>query len=188
MRFGVTAQTVKRRMALGRVSPVLLVHYQKGDLSLEALQAYTLTDDHARQEAAYAGLGYSASGTAHGPFAVPMHSPMTEYFLDADGRGATRPRRGVAGARFEIANVWYRSFDLSKRTDRKPSSAVDQLARSLCLENDRFPDIRQERSASALGSAGTPSIVIFLKLEHAASSIYIDNLTSRFVEVLLLFP
>lgn len=128
MRFGVTAQTVKRRMALGRVSPVLLVHYQKGDLSLEALQAYTLTDDHARQEAAYAGLGYSASGTAHGPFAVPMHSPMTEYFLDADGRGATRPRRGVAGARFEIANVWFRSFDLSKRTDRKPPTPVIQLS------------------------------------------------------------
>lgn len=60
VRFGVTAQTVKRRMALGRVSPKLLALYREGDLSLDALQAYTLTDDHARQEAVHAGLGYSA--------------------------------------------------------------------------------------------------------------------------------
>lgn len=60
-RFGVTAQTVRRRMALGRVSPKLLDLYRRGDLSLEALQAYTLTDDHARQETAHAGLGYSAN-------------------------------------------------------------------------------------------------------------------------------
>lgn len=55
-RFGVTEATVRKRMALGRVSPRLLAVYRDGDLSLEALQAFTLTDDHERQEAVFDGL------------------------------------------------------------------------------------------------------------------------------------
>ena len=80
VRFGVTAQTVKRRMALGRVSPRLLAIYRDGDLSLEALQAYTLTDDHARQEAVYDGLGYSAGS----PYSI--RSALTESELPAGDR------------------------------------------------------------------------------------------------------
>ena len=80
VRFGVTALTVKRRMALGRVSPRLLAIYRDGDLSLEALQAYTLTDDHARQEAAYEGLGYSAGL----PYSI-RHA-LTEAELPASDR------------------------------------------------------------------------------------------------------
>lgn len=79
-RFGVTAGTVKRRMALGRVSPKLLALYRSGDLGLEALQAYTLTDDHARQEAAHEGLGYSANS----PYSV--RSALTEAEIPARDR------------------------------------------------------------------------------------------------------
>ena len=64
-RFGVAAVTVRRRMALGRVSPKLLALYRTGDLSLEALQAYTLSDDHARQEAVYESLGAWAANSPH---------------------------------------------------------------------------------------------------------------------------
>lgn len=57
-RFGVAASTVRKRLALGRVSPALLARYRDGDLSLEMLQAFTLTDDHARQDAVWDGLAH----------------------------------------------------------------------------------------------------------------------------------
>ena len=49
-RFGVTESLVARRMKLGRVSPVLLSVYRDGGMSLEQLQAFTVSDDHAAQE------------------------------------------------------------------------------------------------------------------------------------------
>jgi ParB family transcriptional regulator, chromosome partitioning protein len=52
-RFGVTEAVVLRRIALARVSPILLSKYRKGELNLELLQAFTLTDDHEAQEAVW---------------------------------------------------------------------------------------------------------------------------------------
>src|SRR3954451_11179481 len=49
-RFGVSETVVQQRLALARVSPVLLQQYREGELNLELLQAFTLTDDHTRQE------------------------------------------------------------------------------------------------------------------------------------------
>src|ERR1700730_17271518 len=49
-RFGVTESLVARRMKLGRVSPVLLSVYREGRMSLEQLQAFTVSDDHAAQQ------------------------------------------------------------------------------------------------------------------------------------------
>lgn len=58
-RFGVTAHVVKQRLKLGAVSPKLMQVYRDGELTLEQLQAFAITDDHARQEQVYAGLGYN---------------------------------------------------------------------------------------------------------------------------------
>jgi ParB family transcriptional regulator, chromosome partitioning protein len=49
-RFGVLESFVARRMKLGRVSPALLAVYREGGMSLEQLQAFTVSDDHAAQE------------------------------------------------------------------------------------------------------------------------------------------
>jgi ParB family chromosome partitioning protein len=49
-RFGVTEAVVSRRLALARVSPTLLQKYREGEMNLELLQAFTLTDDHDTQE------------------------------------------------------------------------------------------------------------------------------------------
>jgi ParB family transcriptional regulator, chromosome partitioning protein len=49
-RFGVLESFVARRMKLGRVSPVLLSVYREGRMSLEQLQAFTVSDDHAAQQ------------------------------------------------------------------------------------------------------------------------------------------
>jgi len=58
-RFGVTAHVVKQRLKLGAVSPKLMQVYRDGELTLEQLQAFAITDDHARQEQVHAGLGYN---------------------------------------------------------------------------------------------------------------------------------
>jgi ParB family transcriptional regulator, chromosome partitioning protein len=55
-RFGVGESTVRKRLALARVSPRLFALYREGALDLEALQAFTITDDHALQERVWAGL------------------------------------------------------------------------------------------------------------------------------------
>ena len=49
-RFGVAENVVLKRLALARVSPALIQQYREGKLNLDVLQAFTLTDDHARQE------------------------------------------------------------------------------------------------------------------------------------------
>nr|WP_313533771.1 ParB N-terminal domain-containing protein [Brucella anthropi] len=58
-RFGVSAHVVKRRLKLGAVSPKLMKVYRDGGLNLDQLMAFTLTDDHARQEQVYANLHYN---------------------------------------------------------------------------------------------------------------------------------
>jgi ParB family chromosome partitioning protein len=55
-RFGTPASTVTKRLALARVSPRIFALYREGRLNLEALQAFTITDDHALQERVWDGL------------------------------------------------------------------------------------------------------------------------------------
>lgn len=49
-RFGVTAAVVRQRLKLGAVSPKLRDLYRKGDMSLDQLSAFAITEDHERQE------------------------------------------------------------------------------------------------------------------------------------------
>src|SRR3954453_5018790 len=45
-RFGVTEATVRKRLALARVSPAIFARYRAGEIDLETLQAFTVTEDH----------------------------------------------------------------------------------------------------------------------------------------------
>ncbi|MGE7416178.1 ParB N-terminal domain-containing protein [Methylobacterium tarhaniae] len=56
VRFGTPESTVRKRLALARVSPILFEAYRQGQMGLETLQAFTVTDDHDRQEAVWTGL------------------------------------------------------------------------------------------------------------------------------------
>lgn len=49
-RYGVTETFVKQRLKLATVSPVLLAESRAGNITLEQLQALSVTDDHGRQE------------------------------------------------------------------------------------------------------------------------------------------
>ena len=49
-RFGITETAVKQRLKLARVCPAVFEAYRKGDLTLEQVQAFAISDDHAAQE------------------------------------------------------------------------------------------------------------------------------------------
>jgi len=49
-RFGVTEAVVKQRLRLARVSPAILSAYREGTLTLEQVQAFSVSDDHAAQD------------------------------------------------------------------------------------------------------------------------------------------
>jgi ParB family transcriptional regulator, chromosome partitioning protein len=81
-RFGVTAAVVKQRLKLGAVSPALLQLYRGGEMSLDQLTAFAITDDHARQEQVWADLGYNNSRRA-------ILQALTEGHIAADDRRVT---------------------------------------------------------------------------------------------------
>ncbi len=57
-RFGVTPAVVERRLKLARVSPKLREAFRKGDLTLEQMMAFAVSDDHTQQEEVYGTLSH----------------------------------------------------------------------------------------------------------------------------------
>jgi ParB family chromosome partitioning protein len=58
-RFGVAAHVVRQRLRLGAVSPNLMQVYRDGNLTLDQLMAFAITEDRKRQEAAFERLGHN---------------------------------------------------------------------------------------------------------------------------------
>ena len=55
-RHGVTEAVVKKRLALGSLSPVLIEALRQNEIGLNTAMAFTLTEDHTEQETVYTGL------------------------------------------------------------------------------------------------------------------------------------
>lgn len=55
-RFGVSERHVEQRLKLGRLAPELVAAYRAGHLTLDALMAFTITDDQAKQMRVYDAL------------------------------------------------------------------------------------------------------------------------------------
>lgn len=53
-RFGCSETLVAKRLKLGRVSPVIMAAYRTGEIGLELVQAFTVTDDTTAQERVFA--------------------------------------------------------------------------------------------------------------------------------------
>ncbi|MQB08000.1 ParB/RepB/Spo0J family partition protein [Agrobacterium tumefaciens] len=77
-RFGVTARVVKQRMRLGAVSPKLLQVYRDGELTLDQLMAFAITDDPARQEHVYENLSYNRDPSIIRRDLTKMNVPATD--------------------------------------------------------------------------------------------------------------
>ncbi|MCS3495609.1 ParB family chromosome partitioning protein [Bradyrhizobium japonicum] len=81
VRFGVTPHVVRQRLRLGAVSPKLMQLYRAGDLTLEQLIAFAITDDQARQESVYERLSYDRD-------ACTIRRLLTETHVAATDRRA----------------------------------------------------------------------------------------------------
>jgi len=55
-RFGVTTKFVEQRLKLAKLAPKLIAEYRAGALTLEELEAFTITDDHGKQLLAFEGF------------------------------------------------------------------------------------------------------------------------------------
>jgi len=79
-RFGLTPDTVRRRMRLAAVSPRLMQLYRDGELTLDQLSAFAISDDHERQEQVHANLGWNDD-----PYSI-RHAMMETHVAPNDRR------------------------------------------------------------------------------------------------------
>jgi len=63
-RFGISETAVRLRLKLSRVSPGVFAAYRAGDLTLEQVQAFAVSDDHAAQDRVLAELPEFGGGDA----------------------------------------------------------------------------------------------------------------------------
>jgi len=80
-RFGVSAQVVRQRLRLGAVNPALMDLYRAGELNLDQMMAFAVSEDHARQQQVLDQLG------AHRPPYL-IRRAMTEAKVSASDRRA----------------------------------------------------------------------------------------------------
>lgn len=65
-RFGATSKFVEQRLKLARVSPKLMKAYRDGEMTLEHLEAFTVNDDHKKQESVWKAVKGQYGLHAHG--------------------------------------------------------------------------------------------------------------------------
>lgn len=63
-RFGITTMVVRQRLKLAAVGGGLMQRYRDGELTLEQLMAFAITDDHDLQEQVWSALGWDKSPAA----------------------------------------------------------------------------------------------------------------------------
>jgi len=94
-RFGVTAHTVRQRLRLAAVSPKLMQHYRDGDLTLEQLMAFAITDDHARQEHVFYALKWERHPNIIRRMLMEQHVSSTDRRAVFVGMAAYEAAGGV---------------------------------------------------------------------------------------------
>ena len=84
-RFGTTERHVRQRLKLGKVAPELLQAYRDGEMDLDMLTAFTLSDDHEAQRAVWSQVKAAYHPSAHGvrrlltETAVPVNSRLGRF-------------------------------------------------------------------------------------------------------------
>ena len=84
-RFGVSERTVEQRLRLGNAAPELLDAYRAGEMGLQALQAFCVTADAARQRAVWEEL----KAQHYGPSVWQIRRLLTEGRMPATSAVAT---------------------------------------------------------------------------------------------------
>jgi ParB family transcriptional regulator, chromosome partitioning protein len=79
-RFGTTPRVVQQRLKLAVVSPKLIALYRKGDMTLDCLMAFTVSDDHRQQEKVW------AARPKWGIDPDDIRATLTEQHISADSK------------------------------------------------------------------------------------------------------
>jgi ParB family chromosome partitioning protein len=77
-RYGVTAAVVRQRLRLAAVAPVLIARHRQGDLTLDQLMAFAVSEDHERQLQVFETYPQAHPST--------IRRAMTEKTVQADDR------------------------------------------------------------------------------------------------------
>jgi len=149
-RFGVTPAVVRQRLKLGAVSPVLMQAYRADELTLEQVMAFTLTDDHARQEEVWQGLGWDKGASA-------IRRALTE------GQVASTDRR----ARFVGAEDYTEAGGVIVR-DLFDADNGGYFADPMLL--DRLVLRKLEREAEGVRAEGWAWVTVTPEFDHRATS------------------
>jgi ParB family chromosome partitioning protein len=148
-RFGVTAAVVRQRLKLGAVSPKLRALYREGEMNLDQLSAFAITEDHERQERVWSEL--------------PTFNRSREAILRALSEGQVRSddRRAVfVGSKIyeEAGGVIIRDlFDAEGGGFFADAELLDRLARE-----------KLQRHADRVAAEGWRWVVAEPELDHQA--------------------
>jgi len=96
-RFGISETAVKQRLKLARVTPQVFDAYRAGELTLEQVQAFALSDDHGAQERVFGELPRRGGGPDD------IRAALTQGEIPASDRRArfvTLPDYELAGGTF----------------------------------------------------------------------------------------
>jgi ParB family chromosome partitioning protein len=140
-RFGVAPTVVRQRLKLAAVSPMLMVLYRKASMSLDQMMAFTVSDDHAAQEAAW----FDAPEWQRS--AVAIRQRLTAAHVRADDRRA----------RFVTAEAYVEAGG-SVVTDLFRADSNSYLTDPALL--DRLVTEKLEREADAMRHEGWKWVLI----------------------------
>lgn len=136
-RFGVGPRVVEQRLRLGRVAPALLALYRDGAMTLDALMAFTVTEDHARQQQAWAELpAWNRSAELIRRRLTAAHVPASDRLARCVGIEAYEAAGGaVLRDLFDDARCWLTDPAL---LDRLATAEVESHAERLRAEGWRW--------------------------------------------------
>lgn len=149
-RFGVTATTVKQRLKLAAVSPTLMQIYRDGEMSLEQLMGFTITDDHAAQERVWISLSYNKSCSI-------IRRLLTEGQVSATDRRA----KFVGVAAYEAAG----GLIIRDLFDEEDEGCFDDPALL-----DRLVLEKLEKEAEAVAAEGWKWVTVMPEFNYALAS------------------
>jgi len=152
-RFGVTPRHVEQRMKLSRVAPELLAAYRAGELTLDGLMGFTITDDHAKQMHVYESLApwqLDDAGT--------IRSALTEEMAEASsklaifvGLDAYRDAGGSIRTDLFGEDIYLENPDLLHRL---AADKLDAVRRQLEEEGWKWVEISPDRDWSVVSGCG----------------------------------
>ncbi len=142
-RFGVTPAVVRQRLRLGAVSPALMTFYREGDMSLEQLMAFTITDDHAIQERVWKELTWNKSKDMIRRLLVEGHIEATDRRARFVGAEAYRTAGGgIVRDLFDAEHEGY--FDNPELLNRLVAAKLEMEAEPIRAEGWKWVTAQPE--------------------------------------------